>query len=182
LKTNDEKFKRVTTILKTYQIAKQKTVMALSWACMVFAFAPFIVAGLSLLLYNDIGIGKEPISNIILVIWLCGWAAASFAERRLATNARLMVSEIDLSCDNDVLLGGFSTRWENILGIQVTKYSLSLFLKEPSIPRTKWGAWAIKRSLIRPDVIDLSNFIDHWNTGELKQDFEKYAPHLFPAK
>ena len=165
---------------KTYRIAKQKTVMALSWICLVFAFTPFFVAGLSLLIYNDIGIGYEPISNTIIIIMFLGWTAASIGVRRWAKNAELTVSEIDLFCDNNGLLGGFSTRWENIIGIQATRYSLSLYLSEPSIPKTKWGVWFIKHSVIRPDVIDLSSFINHWNTGELRQDIEKYAPHLFP--
>jgi len=56
---------------------------------------------------------------------------------------------------------------------------LILFLKESSEPSTKLGHWVITHNWMNPRVIDLSSFIDYWKSGELKRDFERYAPHLF---
>jgi hypothetical protein len=36
----------------------------------------------------------------------------------------------------------------------------------------------IAHSLINPCVIDLSSFIEHWKSGELKQGFKRHVPHL----
>lgn len=152
--------------------------LALSWACLLFGLVPFIIAGLNFVIYHDPALGSEPLSNIMILIWFFMGIAGFFAIRRLAKNATLTLSSDGIVCDEGIL-GGFSTRWEDIAAIQATRFRLCVVLTKPGTPNTRSGQWAVKHSLQSPDFIDLSSFIHYWQNGELKQDFERYVPHLF---
>ena len=92
------------------------------------------------------------------------------------------MSQTGVNCEDASSFVGFSTSWQDIYAIQETKNYLLLWLSSPSTPTTKIGEWALRRSIIRPDVINISSFLEQWRSGELKKDFEKYAPHLFQAE
>jgi hypothetical protein len=160
---------------KTYRLARQKSAFALAWACLVFALVPSI--GIA----SDVMSAKMITAGFIgiTMFWLMLWGSFAYIVYRWAKSAKLLISSSNLNCDDIASLVGFSTRWENIINIEVSKMRLVLWLKEPSIPTTKLGQWVLEHSVIRPDIIDLSSFIEHWKSGELRQDFEKYAPHLF---
>lgn len=160
---------------KTYRIAKKRSALALSWIFFILAILPFFEFTVDLISGKAIDKGLIEIS----LFWILLWGFFAVVIYRWAITAKLIISPNNISCDDIASLAGFSTQWENIREIEVTKMRLILWLHEPSIPITKVGQWAQRRNVIRPDAIDLSSFIDHWKSGELKKDFERYAPHLF---
>ncbi len=168
----------MTSSSKTYPIARKKSALLLSWACLLFSLIPFIGVGL------DLSSGKRIGFDYIITIafWILIWAIFSFVFRRWAMTAKLTISPNGVECDDIASLVGFSTNWENIRSVEASKMRLFLLLEKPSTPITKLGKWASKSSLVRPDIIDLSSFIEHWKNGELKSDFAKYVPHLLQSE
>jgi len=163
---------------KIYRFTKQKIVLALSWACLAFACLPFIGVALDLSSGKEIGVDFVA----VIIFWLFAGGSTSFYFFRWAKSAKLIITSNNLICDDiGSSFDESSTTWGNIAGVNVSKIGLFLSLKEPSIPKTKLGEWARKNSVVNPNVINLSNFIDHWNSGELKKDFERYAPHIFQS-
>jgi hypothetical protein len=162
---------------KTYGIAKKRLALTLSWVCFALAVLPFFEIAANLISGKVIDIGLIEVT----VFWLLLWSVFAVVFYRWAITAKLIISSSAISCDDIASLAGFSTRWENIRGVEVSKMRLILWLYEPSSPITKVGQWSQRHSFISSDMMDLSSFIDHWKSGELKADFEKYAPHLFIA-
>ena len=160
---------------KTYGIGRKRSALVLSWVCFALAILPFFEIAANLMSSKVIDIGFIEVT----LFWLFLWGFFSVVIYRWAITAKLIISSNSISCDDIASLAGFSTQWENIREIEVTKMRLILWLREPSIAITKVGQWAQSRAFISPDMMDLSSFIDHWKSGELKKDFERYAPHLF---
>jgi hypothetical protein len=50
---------------------------------------------------------------------------------------------------------------------------LVVVLKEPAILTGKFARVAVLTKFKSPRIINLSSFIDHWNNGDLKKDFEE---------
>lgn len=164
------------SLSKSYPIAKKKKAFTLAWICLFCAVViPLVVIGNTL--FN---VSKDYWSTFfVFILWFPLWSAFAYVFFKWAKTAKLAISENKIECDDIVSLVGFSTTWENIDYVLVSKMRLTLFLKEPGSPITKLGQWVIKNNWINPKVIDLSSFIDYWKSGELKQDFEQHAPNLF---
>ena len=161
---------------KAYSIAKKKKALILAWICLFFAVV-FPIVGIVDTLLN---LSREFWNVfIVFVFWFLMWSAMSYMVYKWAMTAKLVISENKIDCDDIASLAGFSTNWENIEFVLVSKMRLILYLKEPSEPITKLGKWVIDHNWTNPNVIDLSSFIDHWKSGELKQDFAQCAPYLF---
>jgi hypothetical protein len=163
------------TSQKIYGIARKRSAVVLSWVCFALAILPFFEIAANLISSKVIDIGFLEVT----LFWLLLWGFFSVVFYRWAITAKLMISSNSISCDDIASFAGFSTQWENIREIEVTKMRLILWLREPSIAITKVGQWAQNHAFVSPNMMDLSSFIDHWKSGELKKDFERYAPHLF---
>jgi hypothetical protein len=167
------------SLSKSYPIVKKKKAIALAWICLFCAVViPLVAIGDTLF-----GESKDYWTTItVVILWFPLWSGFAYVFFKWAKTAKLDIAENKIECDDIASLVGFSTPWENIDYVLASKMRLILFLKEPSKPITNLGQWAIKHNWINPKVIDLSSFIDHWKSGELRQDFERYAPNLFDDK
>ena len=160
---------------KIYRFPRKRSALILSVVCLVFALLPFVEIVVILISKKKFEVDLIGVTLFFLLFW----GSFAFICYQWASTAKLVVSPSQIVCDDLASLVGFSTRWENIRNIEVSKKRLILWLEEASTPISKVGRWTQRHNVIRPDAIDLSSFIDHWKSGELKRDFEKYAPHLF---
>jgi hypothetical protein len=179
----------MTLAIKTYGIKRKKTAAMVSWACLVMAFMPFLGIGLDMHSGKSVGLDYVP----IILFWFVIWFPFSFVFRYWAKTAKLVISPNGIECDDIASLVGFSTDWENIRAVKFSKLRLVAWLDKPRIPINTLGRWSIRLSSVSPDIIeaygydpsnyiDLSSFVEHWKNGELRKDFEKYAPHLFNSE
>ncbi len=163
---------------KIYYIEKRKTALIVGWISLLLAviwIGHFLID-----LFSGITIGWDYIIGTLVLVF--SLVSLFLITRYWLENTKLTVSQTGVSCEDVVSFVGFSSNWQDIYAIQETRNYLLLWLSSPSTPTTKIGKWALSRSIIRPDVIDISSFLEQWKSGELKKDFEKYAPHLFQTE
>ena len=163
---------------KIYYIEKRKTALIVSWISLLLAviwIGHFLID-----LFSGITIDWDYIIGTLVLVF--SLVSLFLITRYWLENTKLIVSQTGVNCEDASSFVGFSTSWQDIYAIQETKNYLLLWLSSPGTPTTKIGEWALRRSIIRPDVINISSFLEQWRSGELKKDFEKYAPHLFQAE
>ncbi len=153
---------------KTYHPAKQKTLRALSWACLLFACIPLASIAGELIAGNQI---DASLIRTIAIFFLIFSPASLLVH--LWSKATLTISSTGLSCKDIAVFESSSTHWENISDVFSTKNGLVVVLKEPAILTGKFARVAVLTKFKSPRIINLSSFIDHWNNGDLKKDFEE---------
>ncbi|MFN8414177.1 MAG: hypothetical protein U0Z26_17485 [Anaerolineales bacterium] len=160
---------------KIYYIEKRNTALIVAWVSLLLAVIWIIHFLIDL--FSRVTIGWDYIiGSVVLVLAL---VSLFLITRYWLKNTKLIVSQTGVNCEDVTSFVGFSSNWQDIYAIQETKIYLLLWLSNPSTPTTKIGEWALSHSIIRPDVINISSFLEQWRSGELRKDFEKYAPHLF---
>ena len=153
---------------KTYHPAKQKTLRTLSWACLLFACMPLSSIAGELIASNQIDTSLLRMITIFFVIF-----SPALLLVYLWSKATLTISSTGLSCNDIAVFEGSSTHCENISDIFCTKNGLVVVLEEPAILTGTFARVAVLTKFKSPRIINLSSFVDHWNSGELKKDFEK---------
>jgi hypothetical protein len=128
-----------------------------------FAFIPIPL----LWWINDHHLSSDDIFVILgfLAIWLT--FAGIFAY--WIKTARLIITDKGIECYDMSLYTGY-TEWDNISAVDVGKNRIMVILSKPIFDPKKG------RSI---NVLNLSSFINYWESGELKDDFYQYARHLF---
>ena len=163
---------------KIYHVEKRNTVLTVARVSLLLALIWTMHFSIDFFSGKMIDWGYV-IGTLVLVLAL---VSLSLFVRYWLKTTNLIVSQEGLSCEDVLSFVGFSTSWHNIRAIGETKIYLLLVLSSPSTPITKIGEWALKHPVIRPDIIDISSFHEQWRSGELRKDFEKYAPHLFQSE
>jgi hypothetical protein len=163
------------SFIKTYSIAKKKKTILLAGVCLLCAFVVPLLGSADIV--RGFSSGDWTVF-VMSLLWFFFWSVTACIFYKWALTAKLIISESKIECDDIASLVGFSTAWENIESIFVSKMRLVLYLKKPSEPSTKLGEWVIAHHWISPNVIVLSSFIEYWKSGELKQDFKRCAPYL----
>jgi len=51
-------------------------------------------------------------------------------------------------------------------------------LKNPANPASKLSAWLLSKGFINPALVDISDYREYWQNGDLRKDFSRYISAL----